>query len=211
LISNNWLNTGITGTVGSLAGVPTIRITGDSLAGAEHIAEAAGAASILLISLGAEFPSPASPFLICGGALLGVGDIAFLTTLGILEMVSKDPEEVTDPGQVIEIPEVTIVGQPSPDPNMIQVPEVTIYGSIPSGLNPQDVDNAPTIDPNDLPQVPPEPPPDDPDRKVTATIYESDSKPSCRNWVRGATEPQAGLSIHSYRPGVHLLVGESGL
>ena len=147
LLSNDLRKTGIAGTVDSLVGVHTIRITGDSLAGAEHIAEAAGAASILLIELGAEF---GNPYLVVAGAALGAGDIAFLTALGIMELSS------TEPGQVFEIPEVTIVGQPNPDPNTIQIPEVTIYGQIPAGVSPQDVQDAPATDPNTIPDTPPD-------------------------------------------------------
>jgi hypothetical protein len=158
-LSNNWLSTGITGRVGSFAAVPTIRITDHSFEGVVHIAEAAGAASILLIELAGEVPTAASPYLVVAGIDLGVVSIVTLAGVGLLEMISKDPEQATDPGQVIKIPEVTIV---SPDPNVIQIPEVTIYGAIPPGVNPQDVDNAPTIDPNELPEGPPDPPPPDP-------------------------------------------------
>jgi hypothetical protein len=158
LLANNWLSAGIAGTTNSLAAVSTVRITNNTMEGAHNIAEAAGAASILLIEIGA-IPEPASPFLIFLGATLGVADISFLATTGILEMTSNEPQQPTDPQQEVTIPEVTIVGQPNPDPNSIQMPEVIIYGSTPAGMSPQDINDAPSVDPLTIPDAPPEPPP----------------------------------------------------
>lgn len=146
LSKTNWQNSaGIAGTVESLVGVPTIRITGDSLAGAQHIAEAGAAASILLFELGAEF---GNPYLIAAGTAVGAADIAFLGMLGVLEMISPDPgvSEMTV-GQIT-------VGPPE-DPTAIQIPEVTIIGQIPPEVNPSDAADAPPIDVSGLPDVPP--------------------------------------------------------
>lgn len=148
-LSRDWQTVGITGTTASLASLPATAL---------HARDDSGSDTTVITGLGMVTGSTAVLAQILMAA--GAGPLGWVAIVGIVatELTAGFGGYLIGNSGLFEIfssdPAASL-----PQPEPIVLPEITIYGQLPPDVPEENVITLPTIDMNEIPLVPPQPPP----------------------------------------------------